>query len=125
MVPDSMLKPFADTVGRNVQEDVLMEDEKFRSELLKRKFGPISDWRPAGERSDITQTLRSLFNETLDQAQKRKESLEKALGPLTDEAGAKIRDMAQFLEQTAAKSSKEARSFLAKILEAMANKIKP
>lgn len=102
-----------------------MEDEKFRSELLKRKFGPISDWRPASQKPDITQTLKSIFNETLEQAQKRKEALEKALGPLTDEAGTKIKDMAQLLEKTAVKSSKEARSFLAKTLEAMASKIRP
>lgn len=102
-----------------------MSDEKFRSELLMRKFEPVSDWKPAGEKADITQTLKSIFNETVEQAQKRKESLEKALGPLTDDAWTKIKDMAALMEDTTVKSSKEARSFLAKTLEAMAEKIKP
>ncbi|MBI5568396.1 MAG: hypothetical protein HY914_00470 [Desulfomonile tiedjei] len=102
-----------------------MNDEKFRSELLRRKFEPISDWRPVEQSSDLTQTLKSLFGETLDQAQKRKESWEKALGPLTEEAGTKIKDMARFIEGAAVKSSKDARSFLAKALETMADKLKP
>ncbi len=102
-----------------------MDDEKFRSELLMRKFEPISDWKPAGVRSDITQTFKSIFNETLEEAQKRKEVLERALGPMALEAWTKIQDMAGFLEDTTIKSSKEARSFLAKTLEAVAEKLKP
>ena len=102
-----------------------MDDEKFRSELLMRKFEPISDWRPVEPSSEMTQTLRSIFDETLDQAQKRKEAWEKALGPMTEEAGTKIKDMARFLEGAAVKSSKEARSFLAKAFEAMAERIRP
>ncbi len=102
-----------------------MDNDKFRSELLMRKFEPISDWKPAGETSDITQTFKSIFNETLEQAQKRKEVLERALGPLAEEAWTKIKDMAGFLEDTTIKSSNEARSFLAKTLEAIAEKLKP
>jgi hypothetical protein len=102
-----------------------MNDEKLMSELLKRKFEPFSDRRQAEDHTDITHTLKSLFNETVDQAQKRREALEKALGPLTEEAGARIRDMAGFVEETAVKSSNEARTFLAKVLEAMAGKLKP
>ncbi|MEW6140209.1 MAG: hypothetical protein AB1733_18450 [Thermodesulfobacteriota bacterium] len=102
-----------------------MKDDKFRSELLKRKFGPISDWKPARDKFDVTEALKSIFNETLEQAQKRREALEKALGPLTEEAGGKIKEMARFLEESATKSSHEARSFLAKTLQAMADKIKP
>lgn len=101
-----------------------MEDDKVR-ELLKRKFEPISDWRPAGQKADLGQTLRSVFGETMEQAQKRREALEKALGPLAGEASAKIRDFASFLEEKADKSSREARSFLAKTLEAMAERLKP
>jgi hypothetical protein len=102
-----------------------MDNDDFRSELLRRKFEPVSDWRPAEESSDVTQTLTSLFGETVEQAQKRKEAWEKALGPLAEEAGTKVKDMARFLEGAAVKSSKDARSFLAKALEAMAEKIKP
>jgi hypothetical protein len=102
-----------------------MDDEKLRAELLKRKFEPVSESRRGTDWNDITQTLRSLFNETLEQAQIRKEALEKSMGPLTDETVAKIKDMASFVEETATKSSQEARSFLARVLEAMADKIKP
>jgi hypothetical protein len=102
-----------------------MDEEKFRRDLLMRKFEPVSDWRPAGEKSDITQTLKSVFNETLEQAQKQKEALEQALGPLTEEAWTKIKDLAGVLEGATAKSSKEARALLAKTLNAMAEKIKP
>ncbi len=38
-----------------------MDDDKFRSELLMRKFEPVSDWKPAGKKSDITQTFKSIF----------------------------------------------------------------
>jgi len=102
-----------------------MDDDKLRSELLMRKFEPVSDWKPAGKKSDITQTFKSIFNETLEEAQKRKEVLERALGPMALEAWTKIQDMAGFLEDTTIKSSKEARSFLAKTLEAVAEKLKP
>ncbi len=90
-----------------------------------RKFEPVSDWKPAREGSDITQTFKSIFNETLEEAQKRKEDLERALGPMALEAWIKIQGMAGFLEDTTIKSSKEARSFLAKTLEAVAEKLKP
>jgi hypothetical protein len=102
-----------------------MEEDNLRKELLKRKFGPISGWRPATQRADLAQTLKSVFGDTVEQAQKRREALEKALGPLAGEASARIRDLASFLEEKAEKSSKEARSFLAKTLEAMAERLKP
>jgi hypothetical protein len=100
-------------------------NETSKEDLLKRKFEPVSDERRETARIDITHTLKALFDETLEQAQSRKEALERALGPLTDEAGAKIKDMANFLEATATKTGHEARSGLARILEAMAGKIKP
>jgi uncharacterized protein YoxC len=65
------------------------------------------------------------LNDTLDQAQKTKEALEKKLEPFTDEAGAKIKELASLIEDVASKSSKEARSFIAKTLSSVAEKIKP
>jgi hypothetical protein len=102
-----------------------MDDDKFRRDLLMRKFEPISDPCPAEEESDLTKTLKSVFNETVEQAQKQKEALENALGPLTEEAWTKIKDLAGLLEDSTIKSSKEARGLLAKTLQAMAEKIKP
>jgi len=95
------------------------------SELLKRKFEPISDWKPAGQSSSAGEVLKSFFQETLEEAQKRGESFGKALEPFTEDAKTKIRDLAAFLEEAAGTSSKEARSFLAKTLESLAGKIKP
>jgi hypothetical protein len=102
-----------------------MDDDKFRRELLMRKFEPVTDWKPAGAPADITDVLKRVFNETLEDAQKRREALEKALGPLSEDAWARIRELGGFLEDATAKSSKEARSLLAKTLQAMADRIKP
>ncbi len=96
-----------------------------KSELLKRKFEPISDWRPAAQTSNAGEALKSFFQDTLEEAQKRGESFGKALEPFTEDAKGKIKDLAGFLEGMAGKSSNEARSFLAKTLESLAGKIKP
>ncbi len=95
------------------------------SELWKRKFEPISDWKPAPQTSGISNGAKSLFDEAFGEAQKAKESLKKILEPFSDEAKGKIKEMASVLDDVASKSSKEARSFLAKTLEAVAEKIKP
>ncbi len=100
-------------------------DDKFREELVNRKYEPFSDWRPAKEQSEVTQALKNLVNGTVEQAQKTKETLEKKLEPFTDEAGAKIKEFAALIEDVASKSSKDARSFIAKALENVAQKIKP
>ncbi len=95
-----------------------MDEEK---DLLKRKYEPFTDYRPADEGS----ALKALWNDTVEQAQKGKEALEKKLEPFTEDAGVKIKEFASLIEDVASKSSKEARSFLAKTLEAVAQKIKP
>ena len=89
------------------------------SELWKRKFEPISDWKPAPRTSGNSGGgSKSPFDEAFGEAQKAKESLKKILKPISDVAKEKIKEMAS-------KSSKEARSFLAKTLESVAEKIKP
>lgn len=98
-----------------------MSEKDTMSEILKRKFGPISDWKPAAQSGSAGQALKSILNE----AQKGMESLEKLLDPLADDAKAKIKDAAATIEEVAAKSSKEARGFLARALETVAQKIKP
>ena len=54
-----------------------------------------------------------------------RESLVKALEPIAVEARDKIRDVTSVLDEAAGKSSVEVRSFVAKTLESMAEKIKP
>ena len=96
-----------------------MGDEK---DILRRKFEPFTDYRPAGERAGRSQAL---WNETLEQAQRTREAIEKRLEPFTEEAGVKIKEFAAIIEDAASKSSKEARSFIAKTLAAVADRIKP
>jgi hypothetical protein len=102
-----------------------MNEKSSKSELLKRKFDPVSDWKPASETARGCGGRKSFFQETLEEAQKRGESFGKTLEPFTEDAKAKIKELAVFLEETAGKSSNEARSFLAKTLESLAGKIKP
>jgi hypothetical protein len=99
-----------------------MEDEK---DLLKRKFEPFTDYRPVEPGSSGVFGLKGLFNETLGQAQKTREAFEKRLEPYTEEAGVKVKEFAASIEDIALKSSSEARSFIARTLEALAQKIKP
>ncbi len=101
------------------------KDRVSRSDLLKRKFEPISDWRPAKSEPSIVSGIRSVLSDALEEAQKVKETLEKVLEPFSEDAKKKIKNAASILEETASKSSGEARSFLAKTLEALAEKIKP
>lgn len=95
------------------------------SDLWKKKFEPISDWKPAPQSSESSGGAKSMFDEAFGEAQKAKDSLMKILEPFSDEAKGKIKEMASVLDDVASKSSKEARSFLAKTLESMAEKIKP
>jgi hypothetical protein len=94
------------------------------SELWKRKFEPISDWKPASQ-AWTSDGVKSLLDDALGEAQKAAESLKKRLEPFSDDAKSKIKEMASVLDDVASKSSKEARSFLAKTLESVAEKIKP
>ena len=76
--------------------------------------------KPAPQSSGDSVGAKSLIEEALGEAQKAKESLKKALEPFSDEAKDKIKDMAAVIDEVASKSSKEARSFLAKTLQAVA-----
>lgn len=88
-------------------------------ELLKRKYEPFSDWRPAAG------AYRSVLEDPVGEAQKFKESLKKTLEPLAEDALVKIKEMAVVIEEVASRSSKETRSFLAKTLTSLAEKVKP
>ena len=95
------------------------------SELWRRKFEPVTDWRPAPQTSRSSDAPRSVFEEPWRKAQEATESLVKALEPIAAEARDKIRDVTSVLDEAAGKSSVEVRSFVAKTLESMAEKIKP
>ena len=102
-----------------------MNAQNQESELWKRKFGPVTDWRPASGASRSAGGAKSVFDDGLAQAQSAAVSLVKMLEPIAVEARDKIKDITSVLDQTVSKSSTEARSFVAKTLEAMAAKIKP
>ena len=78
----------------------------------------MSDWKPAPQTFGKSGGSKSPFDEAFGEIQKAKESLKKILEAFSDQAKGKIKEMAD-------KSSKEARSFLAKTLESAAGKIKP
>jgi len=99
-----------------------MKPQNQESELWRRKFEPVTDWRPA---SSSTGALKSVLDDPLGTAQKATESLVKALEPIVVEARDKIKDMTSVLDEAAGKSSVEVRTFVAKTLESMAEKIKP
>jgi hypothetical protein len=96
-----------------------------QSELWRRKFEPVTDWRPARQTSSSTDASKSVLGDPLGNAQKAAESLVKALQPIATEARDKIKDVTSALDEAAGKSSVEVRSFIAKTLESMAEKIKP
>lgn len=94
-------------------------------ELWKRKFDPISDWKPAASKSGASSGPLSMISEALEGIEKGKEALTKMLEPFNEEAKAKIKDMVSVADEVASKSSTEARTFLANILSAMAEKLRP
>jgi len=102
-----------------------MNAQNQESELWRRKFEPVTDWRPASSASSSTGDSKSVFEDPLAQAQKAAVSLVKILEPIAVEARDKIKDVTSVLDEAVGKSSTEARSFVAKTLEAMAEKIKP
>lgn len=102
-----------------------MGERQIQSELWMRKFEPISDWKPAGETSAAASGPRAVLEEALEGLGKGKEALGKLLEPFGDEAKTKIKDVLGMLDDVASKSSTEARSFLANILGAMSEKIRP
>lgn len=102
-----------------------MDDDKFRRDLLMRKFDPVSVKPCTGDLGSITRTLKGVVNETVEQAQKQKAAIEHAVSPLAEQAWVKIKDLGILLEDSTIKSSKEARAMLANALQAMADKIRP
>jgi len=94
-------------------------------ELWKRKFEPISDRKSTEQTSGSSGDPKSGFDEVLGEAQKANTSLHTILETLSDEAKGKIKETASVLDGMASKSAKEARSFLAKTLESVAERIKP
>lgn len=101
-----------------------MEEKDF-SEILMRKFKPITDYKPASEGSSSADKLAHFVRDVLDEVQKGGESLGKVMSPYTDEAKQRISELSGAVEEAASKSSAEARSFLAKVLESAAKRIKP
>jgi hypothetical protein len=101
-----------------------MAEKNSKEDLLKKKFEPISDWKPCKPASG-TDGLETYVSDAIDSAQKGLESLMKSVEPLKEQADANVKKMAASLEVTAEQSSKEAREWLAKTLEGLAEKIKP
>jgi hypothetical protein len=95
------------------------------SELWKRKFEPITDWKSAPQSSGNSGGSKSGFVEAFGETQKPKGSLNKILESFSDGAKGKIKETASALDGMAGKYSKEARSFFAKTIESLAEKIKP
>lgn len=99
-----------------------MGDNDKQSDLLKRKFEPVSDWKPAEQSSG---GVEGAIKEAIKSVQKSLQSLEKQLEPYSEEATTKIKEMTSSLDGVVGKSSKDARSWLAKTLETLAEKVKP
>ncbi len=102
-----------------------MDEKQTGSELLKRKFDPISDWKPATSTFGEASGPRAVLEEALEGIGKGKDALTKMLEPFSEEAKTRIKEMVGTLDDVASKSSTEARSFLANILSAMSEKIRP
>ena len=97
-----------------------MAEQQPHEDLLKRRFEPVSDWRPA-RTAPLSAQIKAAVGGAMDDALKKLEGLE----PITEEARDKIKEIASLAEDVASRSSNEARSFVAKALETVAEKIKP
>jgi uncharacterized protein YjbJ (UPF0337 family) len=95
------------------------------SELLKRKYEPISDWKPASASSGPLAGIKGFVSDTLEDVGKAKQAVEEALEPFSEDAVKKIKEVLGTVEEAAGSTSKEARSALAGALESLAEKIKP
>lgn len=102
-----------------------MNEKQTDSELWKRKYKPVTDWKPAGETSSSSSGPRALLEEAMEEIGKGKDALVRKLEPLSEEAKTKFKDTIKVLDEVASKSTTEARSFLAKLLSDTADKIKP
>ena len=91
-------------------------------ELWKRSYGPISDWKPAAPGSGEG---RSVLGGAVEEVYKLRDSVARILEPLSEDAREKIKEVAHVVDDLAGRSSREARSLLAKTLETIAEKIKP
>lgn len=99
-----------------------MDEKTPGEELWRRSYGPISDWKPARPSPGEG---RSVIGGAFDEVYKAKESITKLLEPLSEEAKDKIKEVARVVDDLAGRSSREARSLLAKTLETIAEKIRP
>jgi len=102
-----------------------MNEKKTESELWRKKFEPVTDWKPAAGTSGASSGPRALIEEALEGLGKSKDAVAKMLEPFSEDAQTKIKDMAGVVEEVASKSSSEARTFLANILGALEQKIRP
>lgn len=99
-----------------------MADKTQGEELWKRKFGPVSDWKPA---TSCSCGSRSVIGGAIDEVSKAKESVAKLLEPLSEDAKEKIKEVVRIVDDLAGRSTREARSLMARTLETIAEKIKP
>ncbi|MCA1961169.1 MAG: hypothetical protein LDL33_10250 [Desulfomonile sp.] len=102
-----------------------MGEKKTETELWRRKFEPVTDWKPAAGMSSPSSGTRALIEEALEGLGKSKDALTKILEPFSEDAKTKIKDLVGNVEEIASKSSTEARTFLANILGALEQKIRP
>jgi len=102
-----------------------MNEKKTEPELWRRKFEPVTDWKPVAGTSGGSSGARAFLDEALEGLGKSKDAVTKMLEPFSEDARTKIKDMAGVVEEVASKSSTEARTFLANILGALEQKIRP
>ncbi|MFH1117161.1 MAG: hypothetical protein V1792_24850 [Pseudomonadota bacterium] len=98
-----------------------MSEKNDLSDLLKRKFEPASDWKPAGGSSAPLSGVKALVGALESVMQ----NAEQTLGPISDDAKAKVREILDTASEVADRSTTEARSALSKALSVLAEKIKP
>lgn len=88
-----------------------MTEQNSTEDLLKRKFEPFSDWRPA---SSGRRSVASIVD-----------AVSEAFEPYTKDLQVKVKDLATSLEDVASKSSTDARGYLADAFESLAKKLRP
>ena len=91
------------------------------TELWKRKFEPVSGWKPAKRASGLQSSVKGIVGAL----EKTLQTVEQNLGPFSDDAKAKMKEVVNTVGEMADKSSTEARSALSKALTVLAEKIKP
>ncbi|MDQ7783691.1 MAG: hypothetical protein RDU20_12480 [Desulfomonilaceae bacterium] len=98
-----------------------MSEKPDLSELLKRKFEPVSGWKPATTAARPMSSVKGIVSAL----ERTLQTVEQNLGPFSDEAKAKMREVVGTVGQVADKSGTEARTALSKALAVLAERIKP